>query len=185
MWTASYGSVSVDDICAKAEVQKGSFYHFFPSKSELAVAAIEDYWQQNRPKLDQIFSSQIPPLERIAALCDAIYESQREKHSKTGKICGCPYGSLGSEQSTLDEPLRKKSTEMFNRMSKYLEATFHDAARDGCISNGDAAVRAREVHALIEGILLQAKVQNDLKIIKSIKPAIFHQLGLADIVKTK
>ncbi|HSH94300.1 MAG TPA: helix-turn-helix domain-containing protein, partial [Roseimicrobium sp.] len=35
IWERSYGATSVDDICAKADVRKGSFYHFFRSKSEL------------------------------------------------------------------------------------------------------------------------------------------------------
>ena len=38
IWQHSYGSVSVDDICERADVKKGSFYYFFPSKSDLAVA---------------------------------------------------------------------------------------------------------------------------------------------------
>ena len=41
IWASSYGSVSVDDICAKAGVNKGSFYYAFKSKSDLAVAAFE------------------------------------------------------------------------------------------------------------------------------------------------
>lgn len=41
IWDQSYGSVSVDDICQQAEVKKGSFYHFFESKAELAIAAYE------------------------------------------------------------------------------------------------------------------------------------------------
>ena len=39
IWEQSYGAVSVDDICERANVKKGSFYYFFPSKSDLAVAA--------------------------------------------------------------------------------------------------------------------------------------------------
>ena len=70
-------------------------------------------------------------------------------------------------------------------MNKYLEATLRDAAREGSIPEGDAVVWAREVHALIEGTLLQAKVQNDLKIIKHIKPAIFHLLGAAEPAAAK
>src|SRR5712672_1513385 len=130
IWTSNYGSVSVDDICAKADVNKGSFYHFFESKADLAVAAIEDYWQKNRGKLDGIFSTQASPLDRIAAFCDLVYESQKEKMGKTGKICGCPYGSIASEQSTLEETIRQKSTEMFGRVMKYLEATLRDAVRE-------------------------------------------------------
>src|SRR5471032_405500 len=58
IWESSYGSVSVDDICTKAGVNKGSFYYAFKSKSDLAVAAFERYWEHKRPLLDQVFSSQ-------------------------------------------------------------------------------------------------------------------------------
>jgi Bacterial regulatory proteins, tetR family len=36
IWTNSYGAVSVDDICRAAGARKGSFYHFFRSKVDLA-----------------------------------------------------------------------------------------------------------------------------------------------------
>src|SRR5271170_7885350 len=41
IWDSSYGSVSVDDICKRAGINKGSFYHFFPSKADLVVQAYE------------------------------------------------------------------------------------------------------------------------------------------------
>lgn len=178
MWTQSFGAVSVDDICARAGVNKGSFYHFFPSKVDLAVAAVEWYWQQMRPKLDQIFSPQRTPIERLEALCDGIYESQREKQRITGKVCGCPYGSLGAEQSTLEEAIRRKATEVFDRMERYLEATLRDGIREGVIAPGDPVTLARAVHALVEGILLEAKLQNDLSVIRRLQPAIFRLLGV-------
>jgi TetR/AcrR family transcriptional repressor of nem operon len=178
IWTQSYGSVSVDDICAKADVRKGSFYHFFPSKSDLAVAAIEECWQQSREWLDKIFSPQNPPLARIEQYCAAVYEHQQEKAQQIGKVCGCPFASLGAEQSTLDEPIRQKAKEIFNRMDKYLETALRDATREGVIGTTDPAAAARDVLALVEGILLEAKVQNDLEIIKRVKPAVFRLLGV-------
>ena len=45
LWEENYGGVTVDDICKRAEVKKGSFYHFFESKADLAVAAYEDHWR--------------------------------------------------------------------------------------------------------------------------------------------
>jgi len=39
IWQNSYGAVTVDDICERAGVKKGSFYYFFPSKTDLVVAA--------------------------------------------------------------------------------------------------------------------------------------------------
>ena len=38
-----YAATSVDDICARAGVGKGSFFHHFKSKEELLLAAIE-HW---------------------------------------------------------------------------------------------------------------------------------------------
>jgi len=32
IWSGSYGSTTIDDICEKAGVKKGSFYYFFDSK---------------------------------------------------------------------------------------------------------------------------------------------------------
>lgn len=41
IWTGSFGSTTIDQICAKAGVQKGSFYHFFDSKSDIAGLALQ------------------------------------------------------------------------------------------------------------------------------------------------
>src|ERR1051326_1563388 len=42
IWTGSYGSTTIDQICDKAGVKKGSFYYFFESKADLAVAALDE-----------------------------------------------------------------------------------------------------------------------------------------------
>jgi AcrR family transcriptional regulator len=82
IWEQSYGAVSVDVICERAGARKGSFYHFFPSKSDLTVAAIEEHWEKLRPDLDRIFSPQTPPLERLSRYCDFIYERQSQKNAE-------------------------------------------------------------------------------------------------------
>jgi TetR/AcrR family transcriptional repressor of nem operon len=56
IWKNSYGSVSVDDICKAADVKKGSFYHFFPLKVDLAIAAMEEFYQSKKAVFDRIFS---------------------------------------------------------------------------------------------------------------------------------
>ena len=68
MWDNSYGSVSVDDICKRAGINKGSFYHFFPSKADLVVAAYEEHWKEKRPMMDSIFSPQIAAAGTVAEL---------------------------------------------------------------------------------------------------------------------
>ncbi len=120
IWESSYGSISVDDICNRAGVNKGSFYYAFKSKSDLAAAAFEDHWNKKRALMDEIFSSQVPPLERLEKYCDRVVQDQVDKYEKTGKLCGCPFASIGSELSTQDEQIRKKAHELSERTMKYL-----------------------------------------------------------------
>src|SRR5262249_6289811 len=61
IWRESYGAVTVDSICAKAGVKKGSFYYFFESKDELVGAALEAHWKSIQPELDRLFSPSVPP----------------------------------------------------------------------------------------------------------------------------
>src|SRR6266404_7247315 len=84
IWTGSYGSTTIDQICEKAGVKKGSFYYFFDSKADLSVAAIDAGWQSKRPELDAVFSPTIPPLERLQKYCDYSYRFQAEIKAKYG-----------------------------------------------------------------------------------------------------
>ncbi|MDB6017123.1 MAG: TetR family transcriptional regulator [Pedosphaera sp.] len=177
IWQQSYGSVSVDDICERAKVKKGSFYYFFPSKSDLAVAAYEEHWQCNRPKYDRVFSPLVPPLERIDTYCKLLYEGQKAKQEKTGRVLGCPFASVGSELSTQDEKIRQKSQEMFDRMCKYLENTLRDAHKEGLIEKQDFSAKASAIFCLVMGMLLQAKVKNDSEVLRNLGPIVLQMIG--------
>src|SRR4051794_34459197 len=86
IWEQSYGTTSVDAICEKAQVKKGSFYHFFASKSELAIKAIESEWQSRKPIFDGLFSPSVPPLERIGNYFDYVVERQTEAKKECGYV---------------------------------------------------------------------------------------------------
>ena len=103
IWTGSYGSTTIDQICERAGVKKGSFYYFFDSKADLAVTAIDEEWQLRRLDLDSLFSPTIPPLERLRRYCDYGYRLQTEIRNKYGCVLGCPLFSVGAEVSTREE----------------------------------------------------------------------------------
>jgi TetR/AcrR family transcriptional repressor of nem operon len=179
IWEQSYGAVSVDNICVRAKVKKGSFYYFFPSKSDLAVAAYEEHWQHKRPAYDQTFSPQVPPLERIENFCENMYLSQKEKKEKTGRVLGCPFASVGCELSTQDEKIRQKAQEMFDRFCLYLETTLRDAHREGLIEKCDFAAKSQAIYSFAMGMLLQAKVKNDPEVLRDLAPTIMQIIGAA------
>ncbi len=177
IWNESYGAVSVDHICSQAGVKKGSFYHFFASKSELAVAAYEYHWQCKRPLYDEIFSAQHSPLSRLQNWCDTIYRLQKEKFDQTGRVLGCPYASVGCELSTQDEQIRKKSDEIFERGCVYVENTIADAIREGLIQVADAQEAAQVINSCVLGMMMHAKVKNDPEVLKPLAPTLMKLLG--------
>jgi len=178
IWESSYGSVSVDDICTKAGVNKGSFYYAFKSKSDLAVAAFERHWENKRPLLDKVFSSQIPPLERLDTYCQAIIKDQMEKYQSFGKMLGCPFCSVGSELSTQDEKIRLKADQMSLRMIKYLESLVRDLAAAGLIEVKDTGELAQEIYSYVAGVLMLAKIENNPKHVERLQHGVMRLLGI-------
>jgi TetR/AcrR family transcriptional regulator, transcriptional repressor for nem operon len=181
IWNQSYGSVTVDQICERARVNKGSFYHFFDSKSELAVEAYEEHWREKQPELDHIFSPQIPPLERLSLWCRHVINRQRLKAEKYGHVCGCPYASLGTEMATQDEKIRAKSQELADRNVRYLESALRDAQSEGLISLADPGGCAKRVYTAMLGLLMYAKIHNDLAVLHELEPTILGMVGVKEL----
>ena len=133
IWAGSYGGTSVDQICERAGVRKGSFYHFFASKAELAMAGLEDAWKRHLAELDHIFSPQHPPLDRLKKLCEYVVQDQRECAAKHGRVLGCPVHSLGTIPA-----------------------------------KPNPATRAKIASAYMEGVLMHARILNDLKVLDAL-----------------
>jgi TetR/AcrR family transcriptional repressor of nem operon len=178
IWTGSYGSTTIDQICEKAGVKKGSFYYFFDSKAELAVVAIEEQWGKLRIELDSIFSPTIPPLERLRNYCEFSYRIQAEIKAKFGCVLGCPMFSLGSEISTQEDQLQKQIQAILEQKRKYLASAIRDAHDAGLISAPDAAAKARTLFAYYQGLLTEARIENSLEVLKDGLRGTYEVLGV-------
>jgi TetR/AcrR family transcriptional repressor of nem operon len=164
IWTASYGSISVDDICKAAGAQKGIFYHFFASKAELAMATFEQEWAECRTELDEIFSASRAPLQRFVKFFDVIYKEQQEKQKEFGYVVGCPFCTIGSELATQDESLRERIDEVFTQHLRYFENAIRDAIAQGDLSKKtDVEAKAREIDSFITGAFTTARIKNSLE----------------------
>lgn len=163
----SYGSVTIDDICGRADVKKGSFYYFFDSKSDLAIAALDRLWTENwKPRLDTQFSPSVEPLARLTNYVGGIYEKQAEYKRKSGRVLGCTVCSVGSEISTQDEKLSAKVRELCSRKRCYFESAIRDAVAQGSIEPCDPVEKAACLSGLIEGVVSQGRIMNDPEIIR-------------------
>jgi len=179
IWTHSYGSVSVDDICKAANVKKGSFYHFFPSKVDLAIAAMEESFDEMKPLYDGIFSAATPPVERFERMADFVFEKQVSTAAKYGRVCGCPCASLGSEMAGQEEGIRVKFDELAHRMERYYESALRDMVADGLLpGNLNVKAKAQDIYTYILGQMMVARIQNDLEALeRDLKPGLLRLLG--------
>lgn len=179
IWTGSYGATTIDQICEKAGVKKGSFYYFFESKAELAVVSVNEDWQQRRPQLDAIFSPTVPPLERLRKYCEFGYKFQAEIRDKYGCVLGCPLFSVGAEVSTQeDHRLQEKIQEILEYKRKYLETAIRDAQAAGLVTAPDPVGKSRMLFAYYQGLQTQARIQNNLDVLKDAITGTYELLGV-------
>jgi TetR/AcrR family transcriptional repressor of nem operon len=131
-------------------------------------------------ELDGIFSATVPPLERLKQYCDFTYKIQREIKIKYGRVLGCPQASLGSEICTREDALQKKIQQIMDQKRKYIESAIRDAHAAGVIHAPDPAAKARMIFAYYEGLLTQARIQNDVEVLREIASGIFAMLGVKE-----
>lgn len=119
-----YGATSIQDILREADVHAGSLYHFFPTKQDLLVTALERYREGIHPMLlEPAWKGVKDPIERIFALL-ARY---RLALVATDCFYGCPIGSLALELHEPDPPVRALLAANFDGWTRAIEKCLQDA----------------------------------------------------------
>ena len=177
IYTRSYNEVGVQEICDRADVKKGSFYHFFPSKRDLALAVLDQSQAfMYETIISKAFVADIPPLARIERFFTTIHNFHKQVKQDTGYVFGCPFGNLGCEMSTQDEDIRNRVDDILQAAEKPFEKALAEAVADGDLPAIDTAATARAIFAYVEGIMIYAKTRNDPELIRELGK---HALKLA------
>jgi len=174
-----YGAVGVAEICAAADVRKGSFYHFFESKQALTVEVIEAAWVAQRPLWLAALAEDKPPLVRVERLLSLQASTQRDGHASTGTMLGCLFGNLALELSH-EEVVARALSAVFDDQVSLLTEALRAAAENGRIAPSRATPEAaRDLLAQVEGTVLFAKVANDPSLMDRLWPTSALMLGVA------
>lgn len=138
-----YHAVGVQTLCEYAGVRKGSFYHYFQSKEELTIAAMDAAWEAYKIEVGPIVTGGGGADDRLRRLVEACLTSTRV-HSRTGdRLVGCPFARLAASLSPDETDLRLRLAEIFEEWADLLTI-----AADGDRSRAWAAL------AEIQGRLL-------------------------------
>lgn len=177
IYASSYREVGVQQICDHAGVKKGSFYHFFPSKRDLALAVLDQtYASMQDTLISKAFARDLPPLARIDRFFASLYDYHKQVKESTGFVLGCPFGNIGCEMSAQDESLRSKVDSILSAAEAPFVAALNEAVSRGELPAMDTAASASALFAYTEGIILYAKTRNDPELIRELGKRAVHLL---------
>ena len=170
----SYTSVGIAEICARAGVRKGSLYHFFPGKEALTLAMLDAlYADFEREVLIPGLAGADGLHARIEAFVRAIHAFEARIQAESGQLPGCPFGNLAVEMGTHNPTLRQAIRGHLDAVTAHFRSVLDEAVQDGELPpHTDTDALAEQWLALMEGILVMAKADQDPDTILRLGPAL-------------
>lgn len=153
-----YAATTVDAICEKARLTKGSFYHFFDSKEELGLGVLDWSLQRSGQILSDGPHRQIAnPVERALAFIDHVANCSPELWSG-----GCLLGSFALELAETNVRMQKAVSGLFQAVTDNFAGMLEPliAHTDG--KEGPTAEElADQLLGTLEGSIVLAKAHRD------------------------
>ncbi|HEX9172419.1 MAG TPA: TetR/AcrR family transcriptional regulator [Telluria sp.] len=156
-----FSAVGLSEILGKAEVPKGSFYHYFKSKEGFGVALLERYFQEYDARISELFAS-LPAGGRQQVL--AYFGNWRDTQGASGAHHSCLAVKLAAEVCDLSEPMRRELAAGMNRIVAQLAAAIRRAQGGNELDAGvDVDLLAESLYAMWVGasLLARANGSND------------------------
>jgi TetR/AcrR family transcriptional repressor of nem operon len=153
--TKGYNATRIEDVCGEAGVTKGSFFHHFKSKDDLALTALE-HWKASSGELfaNAPYHLATDPLDRVLAYIDF------RKTILAGELpeFTCFAGTMVQETYATYPALRAACESSICGHAKTLEADIEAAMRKYEVAGAvTAAGLARHTQCVVQGAFILAK----------------------------
>ena len=154
-----YTATTVDAICEKAELTKGSFYYFFDSKEDLGLAVLDWSLRQSAQMLATgSYVRMKDPVEKAFAFLEHLEKCSPEIWSG-----GCLLGSFSLELADTNSRMQQAVASMFKAVADDFAKQLQPIAAQ---FSGKQAPTANELAdtllGTVEGSIILAKAHRDL-----------------------
>lgn len=152
-----YHGTGVQEIVQAAGIPKGSFYHYFASKEDFALQALDHlYGPRLQRYADALADTGLPPAQRIFRYYrDLVGHFARQERLEYH----CFIGSLSFEMAELSQPIGQRVEEILLRSVGLLADCLEQARAEGDLApDTDCQSLAEFIANAWEGALMRMKV---------------------------
>lgn len=152
----SFNSVGTAELCASASVHKGTFYHFFPSKTDLLLEVIERRVVDVEKRIAILAESPVHPTRKIIELflladatgADAESEAERARDATPP---GFFLGNLILELAFNNPPVQEAAEAALRRWTVAIEVIVREFLAAEGITTLDPHGAAEAILGLLQG----------------------------------
>ncbi|MFZ5957548.1 TetR/AcrR family transcriptional regulator [Pseudomonas knackmussii] len=162
MTRCGYHGTGVQDIVQAAGIPKGSFYHYFESKEDFALQALEHLYGPRLQRYAEALGN--PALGPRARILSYYGELMAHFARKEKLEYHCFIGSLSFELTELSPALAAKVDDILQRGTDILRACLHEAQQAGELPADEHCDNLADfVSNAWQGVLSRLKVSASLK----------------------
>ncbi|MGI9244365.1 MAG: TetR/AcrR family transcriptional regulator [Verrucomicrobiales bacterium] len=162
-----YTRTSIDAVCEKASMTKGSLYHHFKTKEDLAIATLERWLTRNGGILaNGPHTSEADPVEAALLYIRHVADSTEKLWSG-----GCLVGSLSMDLAASSDRMQQCVEAMFKAFVEQHAELFAPLVADSPCSNTPTPEELAEMFlSVIEGAIVIGKSYRDpMPLVRSIR----------------